>query len=670
MPSFMFLEPRSRQVEFQNNVFDEMQVLQHADADIAHVLEQCKPRIGNSVPHTIVGKVIIDTSDKAHLPQILDTYAAAIEVKNRELRNSGVPIHLSIKTDAQGVVYFVAGYFEPIERMHMKFPYPIDLSHISEPFYEDTLSHTDFAEREELLALVPQIYDMAKQGRLGLANVVIDKDEKGKLFVVPSQSAVQRQMQYGNSMGSRRADLNSEEALEPAQASKIELSEENLKAIRNAMKENYSDMLKEMKKYGVTEAFPATFEECTKLQQLEILSWTLVAPNDQWKNKLGQTYSLTKKGIKSPNEVFASGFGDCDDYALLFYQSAKQLGLLKDASVYVITVDERDSSFKERKKNQKSHDENDQFEDEPVRHANLVVNIGGGSHIFDLTHVPSFRKFGESVEVGNIGINKDLKSRELEILNDGREEGNRITSADYGFYRTPEAYYHYVVGASMSITDKASAERIERELRLSGLKNFDTLRLLGIAQIAQGGEKIATGIATLKTAVKMKPTDYLANYSLGHGLLLAGEYGEAVTYCEKAYNANKKSVENLWVLTLSCYNLAVANYNESLQKKKTRADYSPAEFEQRLMITSKLKKYSKEGYDIAKKSNNALLGDFEQYNAKSIILDSYELNLHGKLDEVDQNGLRRAGATIYNSKENEVFFEIEANLLNQMEREK
>jgi len=655
----MFLEPKTRQIEFQNNVFDERQVLQHADADIARVLGQCKPKIGASAtPHTIIGKVMIDVSDKAHLPQILDTYAAALDAKNVELRNNDVPIHLSIKTDTQGVVYFVAGFYEPIEKMHMKFPYPIDLSNIAEPYYADTISHTDFAEREELLILVPQIYEMAKQGKINLSNVVIDKDEKGKLFVVQAQTTNERQPQYGSSMGPHPADLHSEEALEPAPASRIELSEQNLDAIKKAMKENYSDMLKEMKKYRITEEFPAKLEDCNQLQKLQILSWTIFILDDKWKNKLGQTYAKTKGGIKSPNEVFTTGLGDCDDYAILFHQSARQLGLLNSVSAYVATIDENKNSFAERKKNQKIHEGNYQFENEPAKHANLIMNIEARSHIFDLTHIPPFREFGETVDFGKLGNNKDLIAIELKIMNEGRDGWNLITSADYGFYQTPDSYFHYVAGASyFPIKNAETAEKAEKELLKSGLKTYDCLFRLAAAQMQQGQKKYGIATANFIAAAQMKPKDFTANASVAGALYKMGQYDQSAQFGEIAYKLNKTDLGNLSVLAYLYLNMKAEDYNRALVKGQIVGQFSDKENAARLGRATSFAKYARAGLEAAKGSKQA--GDFAQLDAKATVFYSFELAMQDRIGEIDENKLRAAGASIFNYNRNSAFVDME-----------
>ncbi|GEM_PF-5206986 len=579
----VFLEPVMRQFPAD---FTEEHLTGQISRDIDRIIDICKSKISQTtLPHTVVGAIKIVPDDPEHHPWIVKTYADHILLWNLENEKKFgtmgyVPVYLYIKETPDGVA-ILAGIYEPLALEH------IDALH--------------FAPMAESLNK-----GQAAEGKADM----------------PMQS----------SASSAISAVNIEtEIFEPLLISKIELSEQNLEAIRKALKENYSAMLKEMKNLGVDEIFPPTLEECTKLQQLQILSWALVAPNDKWKNKLGQTYKLTQKneGVKSPDSVFSSMLGDCDDFAVLFSQAAKQLGLMEGVQVFVITIDEQESTGKGI-----------------IGHANLLLNMGGKSHIFDLTHIPPFREFGKEIKFKELASQGTLKRTELEIANAGRNE-DRISKPEYRFFPSPESYYHHVSGAryfearyKTGKLDLDAAKNAEYELKASGLKDFKTKLMLGTVQIDIGGEKkLEEAVANLGAALKLAPKDYSANYGMGLALSAMSKYGEAVKYEERAYDADKKSLNNLRLLAVGYSMLAVPNYAHAINAP---GDVKPEEFQQRLSIAAKYMKYSGEGYNLAAAVNDGRKSEFEKYHSKAVLLHSYELVFQGRLEQVDIEGVKAA----------------------------
>jgi len=74
MAPITVLAPTSTQITFQENVFSEQLVQEHAKRDIALLLQQAQARLPNNPePHRVIGTVKID-ADATHLDKILGTY--------------------------------------------------------------------------------------------------------------------------------------------------------------------------------------------------------------------------------------------------------------------------------------------------------------------------------------------------------------------------------------------------------------------------------------------------------------------------------------------------------------------------------------------------------------------------------------------------------------------
>jgi len=177
----MFMDPTKRQINFEANVFSEQVVLDHAKHDIEGLLKVAQERLpAETTPHRIIHLVKIET-DNTHMNNILDIYGSVVAQENQRLRENNVPIHLSVTNGTGGSIYFVAANYEPVEKLHLDYPITLNLKNTKQSDYLELVRGMNLPkdEEEQLVALVPKIYQLASEGKLDLQAVTIDKTNVG-----------------------------------------------------------------------------------------------------------------------------------------------------------------------------------------------------------------------------------------------------------------------------------------------------------------------------------------------------------------------------------------------------------------------------------------------------------------------------------------------------------
>src|SRR3989338_9465128 len=112
MSQITVFAPTNTQINFQENVFREQVVLEHAKRDILQLLQQAQAKLPQvNMPHRMIGTVMIET-DAAHLGKILEVYKGVVAEENMRLREQNVPIHMEITNGGHREIYLAIANYE------------------------------------------------------------------------------------------------------------------------------------------------------------------------------------------------------------------------------------------------------------------------------------------------------------------------------------------------------------------------------------------------------------------------------------------------------------------------------------------------------------------------------------------------------------------------------
>jgi|GEM_PF-4709456 len=466
MAPITVLAPTSTQITFQENVFSEQLVQEHAKRDIALLLQQAQARLPNNPePHRVIGTVKID-ADATHLDKILGTYRNVATEENLRLREQSIPIHMEITNGGHGEIYLAIANYAPIEKQHLEFPLTFNLAGSRQEDYAKLVRSMGFAQEDEaqLLKIIPEIYSLAEKGKLNLANVTIGRAEDGSLKI---EGITRRASKAGTSRASKApkaADVpvNSQNVKieqtsrdKPSYQMPIILSKTeraNLLVPQDELAAMKPDELTD-KQWAVISSrldtvsrnnFNVGFDTLFPPQKIEIIRMVL-SPHAETEGKvLGFVYE-PGDGLKKAAETLSGMKGDCDDYSLLYISCIKRLeneGRIKVNGIRLAVADYYDPT----KGKVLGHANVLQFSVRS-KDANDPTVTG---FLVDLTYTTSSIDLKISPETAQTKP-EVLKDGFVDHLNGDKKTINKqlVEFRTYNTYAGAELYYHDMRGASL-----------------------------------------------------------------------------------------------------------------------------------------------------------------------------------------------------------------------------
>src|SRR3989338_5541208 len=334
MSQLTVFAPTNTQINFQENVFSEQVVLEHAKRDILQLLQQAQAKLPQvNMPHRMIGTVRIET-DAAHLGKILEVYKGVVAEENMRLREQNIPIHMEITNGGHGEIYLAIANYEPIERQHLEFPLTFDLSKAKQADYAALVQGSDYAQedKEQLLKIIPEIYSLAEKGRLDIASVTIDRSDNGDLMiegVKRSKSKVRIAQAESSSPPVEQTIFDARKQpiaimLSPQDRTELAVPEAELGTIKPY--ELTDAQWKVLSAYFDTvsrNAFGVGFDLLEQSQKEDIIRKT-ISPHENAGQALGFKYEAADD-VKTAARTLSGMIGDCDDYSLLYIACINRL---------------------------------------------------------------------------------------------------------------------------------------------------------------------------------------------------------------------------------------------------------------------------------------------------------------------------------------------------------
>lgn len=393
MPSMILLDPTMRQAPVHEEKFDEKLVLQKARQDVDGLVQKCKDSLNHPYqPNSIISVVGIPNGQ--FIDETIQAYRKVAKEKNKELRQEGADIHLDVR-ESHGSFYFVAGlYGKPEAETQLRGSFVLDLHAVSEADYLALASSMDIEDKEHFLTVVKDAYHLAREGKIDLSHVVIERmdngyqirqDEKPEGEGIPlspgqtSRSASNPQEKQKTSLAPIPTSLEFTLSAENYEMLDNRLEEQTGKRISEWLKEDRKKMLEaildlfstEGKKVGSAVSVGGSISfDVNNLKEGDTLSY--VRPNGLNKDvKLkkieqsgqnqavfvgedGKRYVLKQSedrtatelqlanliapddsasGLRLPNQTCSSRLGDCDEVSILAASFLKQTGYQGELSI-------------------------------------------------------------------------------------------------------------------------------------------------------------------------------------------------------------------------------------------------------------------------------------------------------------------------------------------------
>jgi len=205
MPAQIYLNPLQYQPPKKKDIFDEGLVIGQANEQIGSLVGKCKSLVGHPYePNTVISLFHLNTGD--YTEQVLRIYKHVCFEKNAELRKAGENIHVEVQ-EMDGNLYFVAGlYGKPEIGNELKGSFVLELHNASEEEYLNSARGLDIEDKEHFLAVVKDAYHLAREGKIDLSHVLIDRTEHG--YQIEQAEGKVGQQTYGLSSSGRASAVS------------------------------------------------------------------------------------------------------------------------------------------------------------------------------------------------------------------------------------------------------------------------------------------------------------------------------------------------------------------------------------------------------------------------------------------------------------------------------